>query len=321
MRKKFKRNSRRVLAFMLSILTMLTTFGTSVTTAFAADGTLHFNSGETIAYGDYYTTRMTFDGENTAYCLEPMKKPPEEGDYSYNLLPENSPIRKALYYLNGGYGYDTVTRDKCFHGWSDTDAYVIGHLAVAYIFDNYNDKGGAFYGASANYVAKAKEVVKVIDSLPAPPQTFRAFILPVENHQTIAGSWYEKPYGWIELYKSTANGSLSEGNRNYSLKGAKYGIYQRETQIAVLTTGENGYAKSGELEEGSYTVREIEASPGFAVDTNGYDVTVESDVTATLKVQEVPQNNPMDIVLQKIDSETQKKESQGAASLEHAEFI
>ena len=98
---------------------MLTAFGTLATTAFAADGTLHFNSGETIAYGDYYTTRMTFDGENTAYCLEPMKKPPEEGDYSYNLLPENSPIRKALYYLNGGYGYDTVTRDKCFHGWSD----------------------------------------------------------------------------------------------------------------------------------------------------------------------------------------------------------
>lgn len=61
-------------------------------------------------------------------------------------------------------------------------------------------------------------------------------------------------------------------------------------------------------------MREIEASPGFAIDTNGYDVTVESDVTATLKVQEVPQNNPMDIVLQKIDSETQKKKLQGAAS-------
>ena len=48
MRKKFKRNSRRVLAFMLSVLTMLTAFGTSVTTTFAADGTLHFNSGETL---------------------------------------------------------------------------------------------------------------------------------------------------------------------------------------------------------------------------------------------------------------------------------
>lgn len=48
MRKKFKRNSRRVLAFMLGVLTMLIAFGTSVTTAFAADGTLHFNSGETL---------------------------------------------------------------------------------------------------------------------------------------------------------------------------------------------------------------------------------------------------------------------------------
>lgn len=68
-------------------------------------------------------------------------------------------------------------------------------------------------------------------------------------------------------------------------------------------------------------MREIEASLGFAIDTNGYDVSVESDVTATLKVQEVPQNNPIDIVLQKIDSETQKNEPQGAASLERAEFM
>lgn len=221
MRKKFKRNSRRVLAFMLSVLTMLTAFGTSATTAFAADGTLHFNSGETIAYGDYYTTRMTFDGENTAYCLEPLKKTPEAGEYEYNLLPQDSPIRKALYYLNGGYGYETITRDQCFHGWSDTDAYVIGHLTVAYIYDNYNDAGGAFYGAPQNFIDKTKEVVGVINSLPEPPKSFRAFILPAADHQTVAGSWYEKPYGWIELYKSSANGSISDENGNYSLKGCK----------------------------------------------------------------------------------------------------
>ena len=160
----------------------------------------------------------------------------------------------------------------------------------------------------------------MINSLPEPPKSFRAFILPTADLQTVAGSWYEKSYGWIELYKSSANGSISDENGNYSLKGAKYGIYQGEAQVTVLTTDENGYAKSEELKEGSYTVHEIEASPGFAIDANGYDVTVEPDVTATLKVQEVPQNNPMDIVLQKIDSETQKNEPQGAASLEHAEF-
>lgn len=305
---------------MLSLITVLTAFGTSATTVFAADGTLNFNSGETIPYGDYFTTRMTFDGTNTAYCLEPLKKTPEAGTYSYNLLPNDSPIRKALYYLNGGYGYEMITRDQCFHGWSDTNAYVVGHLALAYIYDNYNEGGGAFYGAPANFIAKAKEVVDVINSLPNPPKRFRAFILPADNHQTIAGSWYEKPYGWIELYKSTANGQVSDGNGNYSLKGAKYGIYQGDSQVAVLTTNAEGYAKSGDLETGSYTIREIEASAGYAIDTKSYDVTVESEVTATVKVQEVPQNQPMDIVLQKIDAETGEAKAQGAASLEHAEF-
>lgn len=305
---------------MLSLITVLTAFGTSATTVFAADGTLNFNSGETIPYGDYFTTRMTFDGTNTAYCLEPLKKTPEAGTYSYNLLPNDSPIRKALYYLNGGYGYETITRDQCFHGWSDTNAYVVGHLALAYIYDNYNEGGGAFYGAPANFIAKAKEVVDVINSLPNPPKRFRVFILPADNHQTIAGSWYEKPYGWIELYKSTANGQVFDGNGNYSLKGAKYGIYQGDSQVAVLTTNAEGYAKSGDLETGSYTIREIEASAGYAIDTKSYDVTVESEVTATVKVQEVPQNQPMDIVLQKIDAETGEAKAQGAASLEHAEF-
>lgn len=305
---------------MLSIITVLTAFGTSATTVFAADGTLHFNSGESIPYGDYSTTRMTFDGTNTAYCLEPLKKTPEAGDYNYTLLPNDSPIRKALYYLNGGYGYETITKEQCFHGWSDTNAYVIGHLALAYIYDNYNEGGGAFYGAPANFIAKAKEVVDVINSLPNPPKRFRAFILPADNHQTIAGSWYEKPYGWIELYKSTANGQVSDGNGNYNLKGAKYGIYQGDSQVAVLTTNAEGYAKSGDLEVGNYTVREIGASAGYAIDTKSYDVVVESEVTAIVKVQEVPQNQPMDIVLQKIDAETGEAKAQGAASLEHAEF-
>lgn len=305
---------------MLSLVTMLTAFGTSATTVSAADGTLNFNSGESISYGDYSTTRMTFDGTNTAYCLEPLKKTPETGTYSYNLLSNDSSIRKALYYLNGGYGYETITRDQCFRGWTDTNAYVVGHLVLAYIYDNYNEGGGAFYGAPANFIAKAKEVVDVINYLPNPPKRFRAFILPADNQQTIAGSWYEKPYGWIELYKSTANGQVSDRNGNYSLKSAKYGIYQGDSQVAVLTTNAEGYAKSGDLETGSYTIREIEASAGYAIDTKSYDVTVESEVTATVKVQEVPQNQPMDIVLQKIDAETGEAKAQGAASLEHAEF-
>lgn len=93
--------------------------------------------------------------------------------------------------------------------------------------------------------------------------------------------------------------------------------------MAVLVTDENGYARSGELEvleNGHYTVRELKASPGFAVDVNGYDVAVQSDQTSVLEVQEIPQSNPMSILLQKLDAETGKPEAQGNASLEGAEF-
>ena len=63
--------------------------------------------------------------------LEPLKKTPAAGEYEYNLLPQDSPIRKALYVSEWWICYETITRDQCFHGWSDTDAYVIGHLTVA----------------------------------------------------------------------------------------------------------------------------------------------------------------------------------------------
>lgn len=317
--KRLKKKGRQAIAFMLSLLTIISTVAASSTTAFAADGTLYFNSGETIPYGSYFTTRMTSDGNNTAYCLEPSKKTPEIGSYQYTLLSQNSSIRKALYYLNGGYGYEKVTKSQCFSGWPDTDSYVIGHLALAYIYDGYNDSGDAFLGAPSSFVTKTKEVINFINAQPAPPKSFQAFILPADSHQTIAGSWYRKPYGWIELNKSTANGGIFEGNGNYSLAGAQYGIFQGNTEVAVITTNKNGYAKSGDLEEGNYTVREIQPSAGYAIDTKGYDVMIESDVTKTLNVKEAPQNNPIDIVLEKIDSET--KEAEGKVKFEKSYLL
>lgn len=161
MLERVKKRGRRIIAFILSLLVMLSMVSSSAATVFAADGTLYFNSGKNIPYGTYSTTRMTFDGANTAYCLEPSKKTPVVGSYQYNYLPAGSPIRKALYYLNGGYGYEKITKNQCFVGWSDTDSYVIGHLALSYIFDNYNDAGYAFYGAPANFITKAKEVKKL----------------------------------------------------------------------------------------------------------------------------------------------------------------
>lgn len=165
----------------------------------AADGTISYKAGANIPYGSYFTSRMSFDGSNTAYCVEPLKKTPSSGSYSYDLLSQNSPLRKALYYLNGGYGYDKVVKDKYFSGWSDDNSYVIGHLVVAYIYAGNSADTGAFHGAPQSYIDKALEVASAIQGLPNPPEGFRAFIVPGQGSQTIAGSWYQVPNGWIEL--------------------------------------------------------------------------------------------------------------------------
>lgn len=136
--KEKKRHGRRVTAILLSVVTVLTTIFSSGLPVLAADGTIQFNSGENIYYGDYVTAKMTFDGDNVAYCMEPLKKTPQAGTYSYNLLPTDSPVRKALYYLPGGYGYDANIKDQYLSGWSEDNAYVIGHLTVAYIYSGYD---------------------------------------------------------------------------------------------------------------------------------------------------------------------------------------
>lgn len=93
MLKKLKSKSRRLMAFFLSVLAILSSASLPAATVSAADGTIHFNSGEDIHYGTYATARMTFDGSNTAYCVEPSKKTPEPGDYAYDLLPHpESPL-------------------------------------------------------------------------------------------------------------------------------------------------------------------------------------------------------------------------------------
>lgn len=284
--KEKKKYGRRVTAFLLSVVTALTTIFSSGLPVLAADGTIQFNSGENIYYGDYVTAKMTFDGDNVAYCVEPLKKTPQAGTYSYNLLATDSPVRKALYYLPGGYGYDANIKDQYLSGWSEDQAYVIGHLTVAYIYSGYDAESGAFYGAPQDYIDKAIAVANAISALPNPPQSFRAFVVPSDNDQTFAGSWYQKPYGFIEICKSTASEEISGENGNYSLVGAEYGVFNGETQVT----------------------------------TKSYNVTVESDVTVSVEVTEVPQSNPLSLLVQKFDSETGEETAQGNASLAGAEF-
>lgn len=126
--------------------------------------------------------------------------------------------------------------------------------------------------------------------------------------------------GSIELYKSSANPDLTDNNSCYDRSGAVYGVYSGNDKIAELTTDSNGYARVDNIPAGSYVIKEITAPKGYALDVTGHNVTVTSGQTATVTVSDMPQSDPVTILLGKVDAETTQNMPQGSASLEGAEF-
>ena len=126
--------------------------------------------------------------------------------------------------------------------------------------------------------------------------------------------------GSLELIKSSANQTITNGNSCYSLKGAVYGLYQNGIEIARKTTDVNGYAKFENVTAGNYDLKEITPPKGYALDKRTYPVTINSSQTTRVDVKDYPQSEPVSILLGKVDKDTTQNMPQGSASLEGAEF-
>ena len=126
--------------------------------------------------------------------------------------------------------------------------------------------------------------------------------------------------GSLELIKSSANQTVTNGNSCYSLEGAVYGLYQNGIEIARKTTDVNGYAKFENVTAGNYDLKEITPPKGYALDKTTYPVTINSSQTTRVDVKDYPQNDPVAILLGKVDKNTTQNMPQGSASLENAEF-
>lgn len=133
--------------------------------------------------------------------------------------------------------------------------------------------------------------------------------------------WSPRMTGWIAIQKASSNPECSDNNSMYSLEGAQYDVYDTQGQVVdTITTDENGYGCSHELLPGYYKVWERSAPKGYALDTQGHAVDVLAGDTQTLNVVDTPQNDPVRMVVQKIDADTQTPTGEGAATLEGAEF-
>ena len=92
----------------------------------------------------------------------------------------------------------------------------------------------------------------------------------------------DTPVGTISLTKTSADTSVTAGNSAYSLEGAVYGIYSDSscsTKVGEMITDASGKATSKELTLGTYYVKEISASKGYALNGTVYTVSLTSSTT------------------------------------------
>lgn len=131
--------------------------------------------------------------------------------------------------------------------------------------------------------------------------------------------------GWVEINKSSANTDITDGNGCYSLEGAEYAVYNADNQaVDKLTTDANGYAKSKLLPSGTYTVKELKAPNGYALDEDSHSIEIKSGQTTTANLKDQPQNDPAAMLLGKYDGEKtyngEKNLPLGSASLYGAQY-
>ena len=122
------------------------------------------------------------------------------------------------------------------------------------------------------------------------PESFEAFACdPTTDNQGFI--LYKYHAGYISLKKNSANIHYNHPE-NYSLAGATYYIYtnqactvraqNRHLDEVSLVTDANGSAGPVEVATGTYYVKEVTPSPGHALDTRVYTVTVTDDNTSNV---------------------------------------
>lgn len=147
-----------------------------------------------------------------------------------------------------------------------------------------------------------------------------------KGYQRVSGttSIHRDYNGKAQLKKSSSMPNVTNGNNCYSLAGAQYAIYSDAgctIQVGTFTTDENGVSQVVELPIGTYYLKEITAPKGYVLSVNTDSFSVSSGQTTTVSVSDQPGNDPMTILLSKIDAETGKNGIfLGAASLADAQF-
>lgn len=281
--------------------------------------------GVEIPYMSWSTHMFTVNSETgsyPAYCMEPYKSSPS-GPATVSIL-ENDTIKALLLCAYEG-PYPMLSTDALVAlGVPLEEAkkaiYCITHACVSYVY--CGSLQGVDSGAIRDYINHIKRVQKWASENPDIMEQYTAYAAYSGNQQDMC--WLEKtgvPKGNISMQKVSSNPTMTEGNGCYSLEGAVYGVYDKDSNlITKMTTNAEGKAVSEYIPYGTYWLKEIETPKGFALNPNWSEaITLNMELVA-VTVEDIPQNDPINVVVRKQDADAKKNDSQGNASLQGAEF-
>lgn len=283
--------------------------------------------GGSHSYGSWFTREFYVAAETgnyTGYCVQPMSPPPS-GTYQVSRLDND--VMKALLMMAPGYPYYEAY-GKIIYNEADNNTYAYAHAALSYAYE------GSLTGLSASMQAGVTNMVHyataAVQGSWAPEihenlDRYQVYIAYNDQQDIV---WLEEqPKGNVQLQKVSAQTDITEGNFCYSLEGAVYGVYTDAgctAQAGELVTDASGKSGLLSVNAGTYYVKEKTPPRGYALDGTVYRVDVQAGQTAQVSVKDIPQKNPVEVLLKKYDGEMDFQEEgnapQGAASLAGAEF-
>ncbi len=277
-------------------------------------------------------------GERYSYCIQPDKDTPvvsriritreigkDEGKGEWGAL------RRMVYFSPSYPGYEenkngiigSLYTGKFAEDWG------AAHLAMAYIFQGRPSDMDTYMSTKASDLGdvwiRAKKLGDEMMKEDASwegcvPENFRIFISGTEGYQSMAVGSLEVP-GTVVIRKMSSDETITKGNSSYSLKGARYTLYNEKTaEVKELILDENGESGVVSLSPGRYTVTETEAPEGYAKDTVKYRITIISGEDQLLETKDMPITAMPEIILKKKPEGFDRDHGEGDGTLKRAVY-
>lgn len=257
------------------------------------------------------------------YCAE-HDRTSTTGTMTGSVLTDDT-MRKILYYgYKGpaqwsGFGNSSYNGKYKVWGPNTNRVEIMGTAVTSQALSNrYNALGGR--GTKTN-PSGLSEFMAYVNSQPSAPASFTAYKAGSSGQDMV---WFKNnPNGEFQVTKKAGLNEtwLKDFPNCYSLEGAEFTLYGSDgNAVATVKTDKDGVSAPASVPAGDYTVKETKAPKGFALSEEVKTITVPQGKITKFDFPDLPQNDPVGVLLKKKDAETGKASALGGASLEGAEF-